>query len=104
MSPSIDSAPRAQPRRRGSPGPPRARAKGRLLRLYGALLRRFGRQRWWPGRPPYEAALGAVLPQHPAWITAARAIAALRPRRLLPPERVAALPVSKLARVIRPAG
>src|SRR2546425_1394710 len=104
MSPSIDSAPRAQPRRRGSPGPPRDRAKGRLLRLYGALLRRFGLQRWWPGRTPYEVAVGAVLAQHTAWINAARAIAALRSRRLLTPARVADLSVSDLARVIRPAG
>ena len=86
------------------PGPPRDRAKRRLLRLYGALLRRFGRQRWWPGRTPYEVAVGAVLAQHTAWVNAAHAIAALRSRRLLTPARVADLSVSDLARVIRPAG
>src|SRR5206468_6182343 len=104
MSPSIGSGPRVRPGRRGGmPGPPRDRAKRRLLRLYGALLRRFGRQRWWPGRTPYEVAVGAVLAQHTAWINAARAIAALRSRRLLTPARVADLSVSDLARVIRPA-
>ncbi len=48
--------------------------------------------------------MGAVLTQHTAWVNAARAIAALRARRLLAPERVAALPEAELARVIRPAG
>jgi len=104
MSPSIGSARRAPARRRGIPGPPQDRAKGRLLRLYGALLGRFGRQRWWPGRTPYEVAVGAVLTQHTAWANAAQAIAALRARRVLTPARVAGLEVAELARVIRPAG
>jgi endonuclease-3 related protein len=104
MSPNIGSAPRAFPARRRTPGPPRDRAKARLLRLYLALLRQFGRQHWWPGRTPYEIAVGAVLTQHTAWGNAARAVAALRARRLLSPARVAALEAVDLARVIRPAG
>jgi len=92
-------------RRRGrAPGPPRDRAKARLLRLYAALHRRFGPQRWWPGRSPYEIAVGAVLTQHTAWANAARAVAALRARRLLTPARLAALDVGSLGRVIRSAG
>jgi endonuclease-3 related protein len=74
------------------------------VRLYAALHRRFGAQRWWPGRSPYEIAVGAVLTQHTAWGNAARAIAALRGRRLLTPSRLAALEVTGLARLIRPAG
>ena len=100
MSAGIGSA----PRRRRAPGPPRDRTKARLLRLYAAHHRRFGPQRWWPGRSPYEIAVGAVPTQHAAWVNAARAIAALRARRLLTPARVAALEVGSLARVIRPAG
>ena len=42
------------------PGPSRDRVKARLLRLYVALERRYGPQRWWPGRTPYEIAV--VLP------------------------------------------
>jgi endonuclease III related protein len=75
-----------------------------VLRLYAALLGRFGPQHWWPGRTPYEVAVGAVLTQHTAWPNAARAIEALRARRLLTPARVAALDASDLAGVIRPAG
>ncbi|MEK7387369.1 MAG: hypothetical protein AABZ83_13090, partial [candidate division NC10 bacterium] len=62
MRASIGSAraPRAR-RQRRIPGPPRDRVKARLLRLYRALARRFGPQAWWPGRTPYEIAVGAVL-------------------------------------------
>jgi endonuclease-3 related protein len=86
------------------PGPPRDRPKARLLRLYEALRRRFGAQRWWPAQWPYEVAVGAVLAQHTAWGNAARAVAALRARRLLTPSRLAAVPIGSLGRVIRPAG
>jgi len=100
MSASIRSA----PRRRGVPGPPRDSSKARLLRLYTALYRRFGPQRWWPGRSPYEIAVGAVLTQHTAWGNAARAIAELRARRLLTPARLLRVEPGALARVIRAAG
>jgi len=100
MSPSIRSA----PRRGRIPGPPRDRAKARLLRLYEALRGRFGPQGWWPGRSAYEIAVGAVLTQHTAWGNAARALAALRARRLLAPARLDALDHASLAGVIRSAG
>ncbi len=74
------------------------------MRLHVALLARFGPQQWWPGRTPYEVAAGAILTQHTAWTNAARAIAALHARRLLRPDRVAALDVADLADVVRSAG
>jgi endonuclease-3 related protein len=74
------------------------------LRLYAALARRFGEQRWWPARTPYEVAVGAILTQHTAWTNAARAVAALRARRLLRADRLAALSEGELAEVIRAAG
>lgn len=48
--------------------------------------------------------MGAVLVQHTAWTNAARAVAALRARRLLRPERIAALEEAALADLVRPAG
>lgn len=86
------------------PGPPRDRVKARLLRLYRRLLDRFGPQRWWPGRTAYEIAVGAILVQHTAWANAARAIGALRARRLLRPAALASVGGGELARVIRSAG
>src|SRR5881392_26304 len=102
MSPSMASA--ARPRRRGTRGPRRDPVKARLLRLYVALERRFGPQRWWPGRTAYEVAVGAVLTQHTAWTNAARAVATLRARRLLRPRRLAALGETVIAGAIRAAG
>jgi endonuclease-3 related protein len=101
----------AAPRRRRAltayrriPGPPHDPAKARLLRLHVALLGRFGPQRWWPARGPYEVAVGAILTQNTAWTNAARAVAALRAARLLSPRRLVAIPEAELGAVIRSAG
>ncbi len=104
MRASIGSARAPRARRRRVPGPPRDRVKARLLRLHRGLARRFGPQDWWPGRTAYEIAVGAVLTQHTAWISAARAVAALRAHRLLSAARVAVTPEAALTRVIRAAG
>ena len=98
------SSPRFRLRRRAIPGPPADPTKARLLRLYQALAQRFGPQRWWPGRTPYEVAIGAVLTQHTAWANAAQAIAVLRARRLLNAQRVASLRTAELAALIRSSG
>lgn len=90
--------------RRTIPGPPYDPIKARLLRLYRDLLRHHGPQDWWPGRSAFEIAVGAILTQHTAWTSAARAVAALRRRRLLVPARLAAVPEAELAEVIRAAG
>lgn len=103
MRPSTGSAP-FRARRPRTPGPPRDPVKARLLRLYAALLARYGPQRWWPGRTPFEVAVGAVLTQHTAWPNAARAVAALRAARLLVPARLARVPEARLARLVRSAG
>jgi endonuclease-3 related protein len=84
--------------------PPRDPLKARLLRLYVALAERFGPQRWWPGRTPYEIAVGAILTQHTAWTNAALAVVALRRHALLNPGRVADLGEESLAALVRPAG
>jgi endonuclease III related protein len=55
-------------------------------------------------RTAYEVAAGAVLTQHTAWTNAARAVAALRARRLLRPDRLAALTEAELAAIVRIAG
>ena len=104
MTPSIPSARPVLRARRTIPGPPRDPVKARLLRLYRDLLGRHGPQHWWPGRSAFEIAVGAILTQHTAWTSATRAVAALRQRGLLKPERLVAVPESELADVIRPAG
>ena len=78
--------------------------RARQLRVYRDLLRRFGPQGWWPGRSPFEVALGAILTQHAAWSQAARAVTALRARRLLDPQALAQASDATLHEAIRPAG
>jgi endonuclease-3 related protein len=104
MRPSIGSGRPLLTAWRRIPGPPRDRVKARLLRLYRALLDRFGPQGWWPARTPFEVAVGAILVQHTAWAGAARAVAALRARGALAPHRLAALELDELAALVRPAG
>ena len=104
MRPTITSARPVLAAWRRIPGPPRDLVKARLLRLYVALLRRFGAQRWWPGGSAYEIAVGAVLTQFTAWTNAARAVAALRARGLLTPAALAAVPEPQLGALIRAAG
>lgn len=86
------------------PGPPRDAVKARLLRLHRALLTHFGPQGWWPGRTPFEVAVGAILTQHTAWRNAAHGVAALRRHGMLTPARLAALGEDELAVLIRSAG
>ncbi len=78
--------------------------KARLLRLYRALQRRYGRQGWWPGRTPFEVSVGAILTQHTAWANAARAIAALERRHLVSARAIDRMAEAELAEVIRSAG
>jgi endonuclease-3 related protein len=104
IAPSIRSGRPALRAWRRIPGPPRDRVRARLLRLYGALLRRFGPQGWWPGRSAFEIAVGAILTQHTAWSQAARAVAGLRARRLLQPRALAGARDGALTEAIRAAG
>jgi len=104
MTPSTASGPPVLPGWRRIPGPPRDPSKARLLRLYRALLARYGPQGWWPARTPFEVAVGAILTQHTAWPGAARAVATLRAQRLLTPRRLAGCDIVALGALVRPAG
>jgi len=76
----------------------------RLRRAFALLLRHFGPQRWWPGNTPFEVCVGAILTQNTAWTNVEKAIANLRRARALTPQRLRALPLRRLAPLIRPAG
>jgi endonuclease-3 related protein len=75
-----------------------------LRQVYGLMRARFGHQHWWPGETPFEVCAGAVLTQNTNWGNVERAIANLKAARLLEPKKLFALPESKLATLIRPAG
>src|SRR5262245_11126227 len=95
MTPSIRSDRPVLRAWRRIPGPPRDPVKARLLRLYVALERRFGRQRGRSARSPLEAAVGAILAENAA------GTAALRARGWLTPGSLAAAPPAELAVTLR---
>lgn len=76
----------------------------RIGAYYRALLRRFGPQRWWPARTPFEVMVGAVLTQNTAWTNVEKAIRNLRRVRLLHPRRLARADLRTIARAVRPSG
>ena len=80
---------------RGAPSP---------ARLFDALYRRWGPQRWWPAQTPFETIVGAILTQNAAWTNVERAIARLRAADRLTPDGLRAAAPAELAEWIRPAG
>jgi endonuclease-3 related protein len=75
-----------------------------LRRAYELMRAHFGHQHWWPGETPFEVCVGAILTQNTAWTNVERAIANLKAARVLEPAKLFALPESRLAEFIRPAG
>ncbi len=75
-----------------------------LMEYYDALYKRFGPQKWWPGRTRFEVIVGAILTQNTNWGNVERAIAALKKRRALIPEQMYTLGTEELAELIRPSG
>lgn len=78
--------------------------KDLLAEIYRRLDEAYGDQRWWPGDTPFEVAVGAVLTQNTAWANVERAIANLKTAGLLEAAKLAALPASAVAPLIKPAG
>lgn len=74
------------------------------LRIYDALFKAFGPQRWWPGETPIEVIVGAILTQNTAWGNVERAIANLKAARLLSVAGLTSAPQQRIAQLVRPSG
>ena len=72
--------------------------------IYHKLYSHFGPQHWWPGDTPFEVIVGAILTQNTNWQNVAKAIDNLKKANVLNPDKLQALPIKKLARLIRPSG
>jgi endonuclease-3 related protein len=75
-----------------------------LNEMFDLLLDQFSPQDWWPGETPFEVMVGAVLTQNTNWKNVEKAIDNLKRQGLLNLENLHALPLSRLAEEIRPAG
>ena len=76
----------------------------KLIRIYELLLARYGHRHWWPAETPFEVCVGAILTQNTNWGNVEKAIANLKEKGFLTPEGLCAIPVERLAELIRPAG
>jgi len=81
-----------------------AKPKPPLAEVYRILHRAWGPQHWWPATTRFEMMTGAILTQNTAWTNVEKAIRNLKQAQVLTPEKVHALPLPELARLIRPAG
>ncbi|MGB6064866.1 MAG: endonuclease III domain-containing protein [Desulfomonilaceae bacterium] len=86
--------------------PPRNKAATRtlLMRMYRALVERFGPRNWWPANSPFEVCVGAVLTQNTSWKNVAKAINNLKAADVLDPFTIYGTSHEELSELIRPAG
>lgn len=75
-----------------------------IIGIYSRLINHFGYRNWWPGKTPFEIAVGAVLTQNTSWNNVERAITNLKAIGALDPGVLLNLSDSELKRTIRPAG
>jgi endonuclease III related protein len=75
-----------------------------LRRVYRRLRARYGPAGWWPGRTSLEVCIGAILTQNTSWTNVERAIGELRRRGVLNWNALRAIPVDRLATLIRASG
>jgi endonuclease III related protein len=75
-----------------------------LHAYYDALFAAHGPQHWWPGRTPFEVIVGAILTQNTSWTNVELCIKNLRREKLLTARAIEAVPLVRLARLIRSSG
>lgn len=75
-----------------------------LQKIYNKLFLAFGPQYWWPADIPFEIIIGAILTQNTNWKNAAKAIHHLKISNCLTPQAIQKISITKLAKLIRPAG
>ncbi len=76
----------------------------KLIEIYNLLSERFGPQHWWPGETRFEVIIGAILTQNTSWSNVEKAIANLKSKNLLSPEKLNSINTERIAELIRPAG
>ncbi len=77
-----------------------------LMRIYDALLKRHGRQNWWPCKTgnTFEVCVGAILTQNTNWNNVEKAIGNLIKAKCIDARKIAAMDNGKLQSLIRPSG
>jgi endonuclease-3 related protein len=82
----------------------RVRSIARIQQVYRTLLASFGPQGWWPGDGPFDVMVGAVLTQNTSWKNVEHALRRFDEAQALRPQSLAALAISQIEELARPAG
>ena len=80
----------------------------RTQQIYRLLLKRYGKQGWWPytdeKNKELEVAIGAILTQNTNWQNVEKAINNLKTQRLLSSKKLEEINTKRLAVLIKPSG
>ena len=71
-----------------------------LTKIYQKMLKRFGKQYWWPAETRFEIIIGAILTQQTTWRSVEIAIKNLKGKGLLDPHSLATAPLNHVERLI----
>ncbi len=75
-----------------------------LTEMYKALYNAFGPQHWWPGKTPFEVAVGAILTQNTNWGNVEKAIKNLKSHKIFSARALHKMQRKQLSLLIKPAG
>ena len=88
-----------------------------MIKIYKKLLKHFGPQGWWPiggvydplrvslgSMEKFEVAAGAILTQNSSWANAEKALGNLRSKGCLSPEKISAMDLRTLEKLVHPSG
>ena len=76
----------------------------KLKVIFRRLYSEFGPQHWWPAEDSFEVIVGAVLTQGTNWLNVEKAIARLKAKNLLSPEKLFRMSSAKISTLIKSAG
>lgn len=78
--------------------------ENRVYALYKSLLKKYGKQNWWPAETPYEVVVGAILTQNTNWKNVEKAIKNLKENQLLNYDSIITIDKEYLESLIKPSG
>ncbi len=78
-----------------------------MLNLYNKLLKKYGKQNWWPcvtNNKRFEICLGAILTQNISWKNVEKVIKILNEKNLVNKDKLRKISLKKLASLIKSSG
>ncbi|MFA4853745.1 MAG: endonuclease III domain-containing protein [Candidatus Omnitrophota bacterium] len=76
----------------------------KLKVIFRRLYSKFGPQHWWPAENSFEVIIGAILTQGTNWLNVEKAIARLKAKKVLRPEKLYRMSPAKISALIKSAG